>query len=93
MNRSRSGEARRQRTDALDHRVDVLGRRTAATTDDLGARLHEMSGVGGHVLGARHVHAAATDVAGHAGVRLRAQLAPGRRRHLLDTLENRLRAD
>ncbi len=93
MNHRRSGEARRQRPDALDHRVDVLGRRAAATADDLGARLHEMSRVGRHVLGARHVHAAATDVARHAGVRLRAQLAPRRRRHLLDALENRLRAD
>ena len=71
------------------HRADVLRRRPAASADDLRARLHEMTRVRRHVLRARHVHAAAADVARHAGVRLRAQLlARRRRRHLLDRLEN-----
>ena len=52
-----------------------------------------MSRVRGHVLGARHVHASAVHVARHSGVRLRAQLSPGDRHHLLDRLEDRLRPD
>ena len=86
-------EPRRERTNALDHRVDVVGRRAATSADDLRARLHEMARVRRHVLGARHVHAASADVARHAGVRLRAELLARVRRHLLDALENRLRTD
>src|SRR5262249_26457055 len=72
---------------------DVFGRRTAATTHDLRTRLYEMARVRRHVLGARHVHAAAADVARHAGVRLSAELPSRLRRHLLDAFENRLRTD
>src|SRR6185312_15805472 len=73
--------------------MDVVGGRAAAAADDLGAGLDEMARVSRHVLGARHVHAAAADVARHAGIGLRAQLAARVRRHLLDAFENRLRTD
>jgi len=83
----------RQGTHALDHRRDMLGRGSAAATDDLGACLNEVMRVGRHVFGARHVHAASAHVAWHSGIRLRAQLAPADRCHLLDRIENDLRTN
>src|SRR5262245_36518596 len=83
----------RQRPNPFDHRLRALGRRAATAADDLRPRLHEMSRIRRHILGARHVHAASTHVARHAGVRLRAQLAARDRHHLLDALENRLRTN
>ena len=84
---------RRQGTHTLYHRRDVLGRCSAAAADDLGPCLDEVMRVGRHVLRARHVHAAPAHIARHSGVRLRAQLAPAHRRHLLDRVENDLWAD
>ena len=84
---------RRQGSHTFDHRRDVLGRGSTAAADDLGARLDEVMRVGRHVLGARHVHAAPAHITRHPGVGLRAQLAPGDRRHLLDGVENDLRAN
>ncbi len=49
--------------------------------------------VGRHVLGARHIHAAAADLARHSGIGLGGELAPGDGRHALDRLEDRLGAD
>ena len=83
--------ARHQRADAIDERLDVLGRRAAAAADELRAGLNEVARVARHVLGARHVHRAPRDIAWHAGVRLRAQLPLRHRGHALDRLEDRLR--
>ena len=44
-------------------------------------------------VGAGHVHGSPADVAGHAGVRLRAQLAAGDVHHALDAFEDALRTD
>ena len=85
--------SRLQRPNPFAHRADVIRRRSAAPADDLRAGLREMARVGGEILGARHVHLAALDLARHAGVRLRAQLPRRHRGHLLDALENRLRPD
>jgi hypothetical protein len=90
---ARLREARAQRTHEFAHRTDVLRRRAAASADDLRAGVHQVARVLGHVLGARHVHAAPAHVARHAGVGLSAQLPARERDHLLDRLENGLWTD
>ena len=71
----------------------MLGRRAAAAAHHARASSHEMGGIRRHVFRAGHVHAPAADIARHAGIRLGAQLLLRVRRHLLDRLENDLRAD
>ena len=77
--------------DALDHRVDVLGRRAAASAHDLHPGLQQVARVRRHVLRARHVHRPSAHVARHAGVGERTQLAMRERDHPLDRLEHGLR--
>src|SRR5215216_4123992 len=88
-----SRDAWSERSNALYHRPDVIRRRPTTPAHDLRAGVNQVTGVRRHVLRARHVHAAAADVARHAGVRLGAELLRRHGRHLLDGLEDRLRAD
>jgi hypothetical protein len=78
---------------AVGDGADVLGGGTTTPADDLRAGLHEVPGVRGHVLGAGHVHGATAHFTGHAGVRLRAELATRDVNHALDALEDALGPD
>ena len=72
----------------------VADRRSGkSAADNLRSGLHEVIRVRRHILGACHVHAASTHLARHSCVRLRAQLAASDLRHLLDRIENYLRAN
>src|SRR5438128_2369952 len=82
-----------QRPDSLAHRVDVIRRRSTTPADDLRSRLGEMPRIGREILGTRHVDLPPFHLAGHAGVRLRAELARRDGGHLLDALEDDLRTD
>ncbi len=66
--------ARRERPDGVGHHADVLGRGPAAAAQELDSLLNEPLAVFGHVLGRRHVHLPAADLARQAGVRLRGDL-------------------
>lgn len=88
-----TAEPRGHGTHPVSDGADVLRGGPAAAAHDLGAGLHEMPGVRGHVLRAGHVHRPPSDLARHAGVGLGAELALRQRRHPFNALQDALRPD